>query len=689
MNTRIRTCLPVVQLSALIYSGDLYSTVSAHIGEPTAASINLASARLFASTTMADPKPASDTIKAQQKQVLEELPFDDTEDFSNAQKGFVDRVNPNHVEKPDGTVVWDNDTYSFLNTESAAETTNPSLWRQSQLSAIDGLFQVTEGIYQIRGLDLSNTSIIEGREGIIVIDPLTSLETAQAAYDLYKKHRPGKPVKAIIYTHGHVDHFGGVKGFVSQDEVDTGAVKVFAPEGFLEHAISENVYTGTAMARRAAYMYGAVLDRAENGQIGAGLGQTVSTGTVTLINPTDIISKTGHVEVVDGIKMVFQMAPNTEAPAEMLIFFPDRGALCAAEDATHTFHNVLTLRGALVRDPHAWAQVLTETIDLFGGRTKVVFASHHWPTWGYDKVLQFLTSQRDLYAYIHDQTLRLINKGYTGPEIAEQLTLPPALEKTWSARGYYGSVSHNVKAVYQRYCGWFDGNPAHLWEHIPTERAARYVKLAGGLDAIVAAGKTALEEGDFRWAAEVLNHAVYAHPRHKEAKYLLADTYEQLGYGAENGTWRNFFISGATELRTGKFGTPTQSGSADVLQQLTPGMLFDALAIKINGPAAWDEKITVKVVLTDGPRYRLWLSNGALIYTIVGEDATADVTLTTETKKLPLIVITGLEPKKMAEAGIDVSGDTGALDRLAALLDPGDPSFNIVTPRTEPKDTRK
>lgn len=341
---------------------------------------------------MSDSKPATAIIKQQQQAVLQGLPFSDNQDFEKVQKGFVDRLNPNVVEKDGGEVIWDNDSYDFLHPNSSEtdgpDTANPSLWRQSKLTTNDGLFKVTDGIYQVRGVDLSNTTIIEGNEGIIVIDPLTSMETAAAANQLYQKHFGPRDVKAVIYTHSHIDHFGGVKGFASQEDVDKGAVKIIAPEGFLEHAVSENVYTGTAMARRSAYMYGTALSRGPEGQIGAGLGQTVSTGTVTLIKPTESISETGESMTIDGVNMLFQMAPNTEAPAEMLIFFPKLGALCAAEDATHTFHNVLTLRGAVVRDPHAWARVLTETIDLFGGRASVVFASHHWPTWGYEEVVK-------------------------------------------------------------------------------------------------------------------------------------------------------------------------------------------------------------------------------------------------------------------------------------------------------------
>ncbi|TQS31850.1 hypothetical protein Golomagni_07857, partial [Golovinomyces magnicellulatus] len=397
-------------------------------------------------------------------------------------------------------------------------------------------------IYQVRGLDLSNTTIIEGDTGLIIIDPLTSKETGAAAFALYQEHRgKEKPIKAIIYTHSHVDHFGGVKGFVSEQEVKDNDIKILAPEGFLDHAVSENVFTGTAMSRRAAYMYGAALPRAATGQIGAGLGQTVSTGLVTLIAPNVIIKRTGEEKMIDGVRIIFQMAPDTEAPSEMLFYFPKFKALCAAEDATHTFHNILTLRGAVVRDPHSWAKYLTETIDLWGGEAEVVFASHHWPTWGTENIVEFLTSQRDLYAYVHDQTLRYLNQGYNGPEIAEMLTLPPALDKAWSSRGYYGSLNHNIKAIYQRYSGWFDGNPAHLWQHIPVERAKRYVNLLGGVKEVVAKGLEAFHSGDFRWAAEILNHVVFAEPDNKAAKDALADTYEQLGYGAENGTWRNFF----------------------------------------------------------------------------------------------------------------------------------------------------
>ncbi|MFD8404948.1 alkyl/aryl-sulfatase [Streptomyces anulatus] len=626
------------------------------------------------------PKPAQPFIARQQSELRRLLPFSDTQDFEDAARGLIARREPNAVTAADGRVVWDNDAYAFLEGD-APDTVNPSLWRQSRLVAQQGLFEVVEGVYQVRGLDLSNVTFVEGTTGVVVIDPLLSTETAGAALALYREHRGERPVTGVVYTHSHVDHFAGVKGVTAQDDVDAGRVPVLAPEGFTEHAVAENVYAGTAMARRAAYMYGAALARGPRGQVGAGLGQTTATGTVSFIAPTVEITTTGQEETVDGVRMVFQMAPDTEAPSEMLIHFPDLRVLCTAEDATHTLHNLLTLRGAVVRDPHNWSRYLTETIDLFGDTTDVAFASHHWPTWGQERVRNFLTVQRDLYGYLHDQTLRLINKGWTGSEIAEHLQLPPALEKAWSTHGYYGSVNHNLKAVYQRYMGWFDGNPAHLWQHTPTEAGRRYVEFMGGADTVVAKARDSFDSGDLRWAAEVLNHVVLTRPDHTAARELLADTYEQLGYGAENGTWRNFYLSGTTELREGRFGTPTVTASADIIANLSPRLLFDALAVQINGPEAWDLKITIDIVLTDtAETYRLGLTNGVLTHTAAQQQDSADLTLTTTARRLPALALGDLTPDALADAGIRADGDTAVLDRLAAVLDPGDPDFPIVTP---------
>jgi alkyl sulfatase BDS1-like metallo-beta-lactamase superfamily hydrolase len=605
------------------------------------------------------------------------LPFGDTADFEAAERGLIDPGDP-VVRNDQGEVVWDNGSYSSFLTGDAPGSVHPSLWRQSTLVAKQGLFEVTDGIYQVRGYDLSNLSIIEGDTGVIVIDPLISTETAAAALALYRKHRGDRPVVAVIHTHSHVDHFGGVKGVVSQDDVDEGRVQIIAPEGFVEHAISENVYAGTAMGRRAGYMYGAALPRGPKGGVGAGLGQTTSTGTVTLISPTVTITDTGQELTIDGVRIVFQMAPGTEAPAEMHFYFPDRRALCMAENATHTLHNLLTLRGAVVRDPHMWAHYLTEAIEMFAGQSDVVFASHHWPTWGTENIIAFLTIQRDLYAYLHDQTLRLLNLGYTGPEIAEMIELPPALEQSWATHGYYGSVSHNVKAIYQRYLGWYDGNPARLWQHTPQDKATRYVESMGGADEVVARARTAFEIGDLRWAAELLDHVMFADSDHAEAKALLADVFEQLGFGSENGTWRCEFLSAATELRTGNFGTPTQTVSADIVTHLSPEMLFDALAIQVDGPKAWDLELAIRWVLPDhDAAYRVTVHNGVLTY-VKDSDQPAGLTLTAP--NLALLALARGDVEAARGSGLITEGDESQLAALFSVLQPGDPSFNIIEP---------
>ncbi|MER7947642.1 alkyl sulfatase dimerization domain-containing protein [Streptomyces sp. NPDC096079] len=605
--------------------------------------------------------------------------FGDTTDFDSADRGFVGTLVPGVVKAGDGRVIWDNDAYAFLKGD-CPDTAHPSLWRQGQLAARQGLYEVTGGVYQVRGLDLSNMTLVEGERGVIVIDPLISVETAAAALALYREHRGERPVTGVIYTHSHGDHFGGVRGVLPHGSED--GVPILAPAGFLEHAVSENVYAGAAMTRRASYMYGVGLPKAPDGQIGVGLGQGASTGTISLIPPTVDITETGQRETVDGVRIVFQLTPGTEAPSEMNFLFPDHRALCLAENATHNMHNVLTLRGAVVRDSRIWARYLDEAIEYFHGQYDVGFASHHWPTWGHDNVVRFLAEQRDLYAYMHDQTLRLLNEGWTGAEIAERIELPPALAKAWHARGYYGSLSHNAKAVYQRYLGWYDGNPAHLWEHPPVELARRYVDVAGGPAEALAKARAYAEGGDLRFAATLLGHVVFADPGNEEAKGALAGVYEKLGYGAENATWRNFYLRGAQELRQGVTGDMVDTTNPEMAMALTVPMLIDSIAIAVDGPRAWDEDLTIDLVLLDGPtdageRHRLTLQHGALTHRVVAEPRTPAGLVLTLGKAQLLGLLDG---KGLQELGVGVEGDPGLLARLFSYVTKPDAQFPIVTP---------
>ncbi|GAA4933522.1 alkyl sulfatase BDS1-like metallo-beta-lactamase superfamily hydrolase [Nonomuraea thailandensis] len=601
---------------------------------------------------------------------MADLPFHDRADFDDAERGFIAKLSPALIKAADGKVVWDNDSYAFLDGE-CPQSAHPSLWRQAQLCARQGLFEVTEGIYQVRGLDLSNMTLVEGERGVVVIDPLVSTECAAAALKLYRDHRGDRPVTALIYTHSHADHFGGARGVIDGTDVP-----VIAPAHFMEHAVSENVYAGTAMNRRAAYMYGQHLPHSPEGQLGCGLGMGTSAGTVSLVPPTLDVTRTGQEETIDGVRVVFQLTPGTEAPAEMNFLFPDRRALCMAENATHNLHNVLTLRGALVRDTRLWSRYLTEAIALFADRADVAFASHHWPTWGKERIVTFLSQQRDLYSYLHDQTLRMLNRGMTGNEIAEIMQLPPALEQAWHTHGYYGSVSHNVKAIYQRYLGWFDGNPAHLWEHPPVEQARRYVEAFGGTSAVVALAGRYVEEGDLRFAATLLNHAIFADPDDSAARRLLAKVYTRLGHGAENATWRNFYLTGAGELTERPSKPATSTVSHDMLKALTAEQVFDSLSIRVHGPDAWNERFAIDWHLTDNDEHhRTTMSNGALIHERSPSGDGADLTLRlTKERLMSLLAGDG------DAADLDHDGDLTVLQRLTAVLEEPTPDFAIVTP---------
>jgi alkyl sulfatase BDS1-like metallo-beta-lactamase superfamily hydrolase len=595
--------------------------------------------------------------------------FADRTDFDNANRGLVARLEPGVIKAADGSVVYDADAFTQTTTGERPDTVHPSLWRQSQLTAIQGLFEVTEGIYQLRGIELSNMTVVEGQAGVIVIDPAVSAEVSAAGLALYREHRGDRPVTAVIYTHSHIDHFGGVLGVV-----DTGtSVPILAPEHFLEHAVSENVYAGVAMLRRGMYHTGATLPVSATGQVGVGLGSGTSTGTVGLLAPTLDITHTGQEETLDGVRIVFHLTPGTEAPAEMNFHFPQKRALCLAENVTHNLHNLLTLRGAEVRDARGWSRYIAEAIELFGDTTDVAFASHHWPTWGTANVVKLMTEQRDLYAYLHDQTLRLLNQGYVGSEIAEMIEMPPGLDAAWHTHGYYGSVSHNVKAIYQRYLGWYDGNPAHLWQHPPEAAATRYVQAIGGLDAIITQAQAFADAGDWRFAAELASHAVFADPSSQAARALLGTVFTHLGYGSECATWRNNYLTGAQELR-GSI-ADTEVSAAGMAAALTITQLFDSLAIRVDGKRAWGTAASVRWHFTDSSEtYRMELSNGALIHYPTSRTEPADLTVTlTRPQLLAMLVGAGTD-------GVRFDGDPKIIKTITGLTDQPDRQFPIITP---------
>nr|WP_322032053.1 alkyl sulfatase dimerization domain-containing protein [Paraburkholderia sp. J76] len=635
----------------------------------------------FAADGTKDATPSTQQANAD---LLKTLPMSDRQDYEDAQRGFIATLPNISVKGPDGKVVWTLDGYQFLQTQNAPATVNPSLWRNAQLNMNNGLYKVTDGIYQIRGFDLSDMTIVETDHGVIVIDPLISAEVAKAGLDLYYQHRPKKPVVAVIYTHSHVDHYGGVKGVVNEADVKAGKVKIYAPEGFLEEAVSENVFAGNAMSRRAIYMYGSLLPRDAKGQVDGGLGKTTSNGTVTLIPPTDIIHKTGERHTIDGLEVVFQMAPGTEAPAEMLFYFPKYKALCAAEDATHTLHNLYTLRGAQVRDANKWWQALDTTIDMFGPQVQVVFASHHWPMWENARINDYLAKQRDTYKFVHDQSLRLLNMGYTMDEIGDMVKLPPSLDKEWYNHGYYGTVVHDAKAVYQRYMGWYSGNPADLHPLPPVDTAKRTMDFMGGVPAVITKARDAYGKGDYRWVAQVMNLAVYADPNNQEAKNLEADALEQLGYQSEAGPWRDVYLMGAYELRNGIPKIPAvQTASPDTIRAMTPEMALEFLSMHIDGDKADGKKISVNWIFPDlHKEYAVHLENSVLIYNEGKQDPSPDVTLTMPKSSLDNIMLHQTNLDKEVQAGrAKVDGDRGKISELLSLTDSFNPLFPIVTPR--------
>lgn len=634
---------------------------------------------------MSENKEATSFTREKNKALLNDpdLHWEDKLDFEFAQRGFIARIEEPVFRNNEGEVIWDSTTYGFLKDETAPDTVNPSLWRQAMLNMYHGLFRVTDRIYQVRGYDLSVMTIIEGDNGWIVIDPLVSSECAKASLDLVNRNLGTRPVKAVIYTHSHVDHWGGVKGVISEADVKSGNVRVIAPEGFVSFAVSEMIFTGNVMGRRAACQAGSGLPKGPKGQVDAGLGKTASNGSVTLINPTDIISGTGVTMNIDGIEFIFQNTPDTEAPAEFNFYFPQFNALCMAENCTHTLHNLHTPRGAEVRDARAWSGFVDEAIDLFAYKTDVIFSSHHWPIWGQEKCIEFLKNQRDVYKYIHDETLRLANHGHNMLEIAEVLKLPSTLAGKWYNRGYWGTVIHNAKAVYQKYLGWFDGNPANLHQLPPEDAGKKYVEFMGGVRKTLDMAREAYNKGEYRWVVQVVNHVVFADPENREARMLQADAFEQLGYQAESSIWRNNYLQGAKELREGvAHKGAAVLASKDAVKAMEAGLLFDYLAIRLNGPKASEKMLVINVTFKDrNENYVLTLANGVLNHKKIKPVENADVSLFITRPVLDQIILgEATSDQKIASKELQVEGEKKLLNEFFALLDNFEFWFNLVTP---------
>ena len=613
--------------------------------------------------------------------VEKELPLEDQQDFKDARRGLIASDDNLKVVNPDIGTIWDQTAYTFMESKAPASA-NPSLWRQARLNNIHGLFEVTKGIYQLRGFDLANMTLIEGKSGWIVVDPLTAKETSARAWDFAMQHLPEKPISAVIFSHSHVDHFGGATGILTPEEAAASKIRIVAPMGFMEEAVSENVIAGIAMGRRAQYMYGSRLPRSGRGHIGTGLGKEPAMGSISILEPTEIITRTPEEKIIDGVRFIFQNAPASEAPAELTFYLPDYKLFCGAEIASRCLHNLYTLRGTKVRDALKWTGYINEAIHLFG-EAEIYMGVHHWPMWGNDRVIDFLKKQRDVYKYIHDQTVRMANAGLTPREISEELTFPESMRTTFANRGYYGTLSHNAKAVYQFYFGWYDANPANLNPLPPVESGKKYVEFMGGADSVLDKATASFDRGEYRWTAEVLNHLVFAEPGNDKARALLARTYDQLAYQAESGPWRDVYLTAAYELR---HGSPEQgydlTNALDLLEQTPISKFLDSMSVRLNGPKADGKNFTINLVFTDlNQSYVLHVENAVLHHRMAPPDPNANATLNiTHAMFLRMALNTAGIKEFVFSDDVKVDGSKLDLIRFFTLLERPEGTFNIVTP---------
>ena len=663
------------------------ASLSAHAAENTTENGLNFITDIFKDPTQPGETEGATTITAEANaEWYEKLDFSDRREFANAERGWLDNAEGRIIDGDDNRSVWDLQSYGDLNRD-APDTVNPSLWRNTQLNAKAGLFEVCDGIYQVRGFDMANTTFIRTDHGWIVFDVLMCKENMKAAKELMEERFGPLDIKAVLYSHSHVDHFGGVEGVITREQVAdaklslkkqlaSGKTLVLAPAGFLKHAISENVYAGIAMARRAQFQYGTVLDKGEKGALSVGIGMGQSTGTVALIAPTYEIGEDVPKLTIDGLEIEFQLTPGTEAPAEMNAYFPKYRALWMAENCTGTLHNLYTLRGAEVRDANDWAKYIIEADQRFCDKTDVVFQSHNWPHWG-EEIHDYLLNTAAIYKFIHDQTLHYMNQGYTSTEVAAMLTLPEKLEKVWYTRPYYGTLAHNAKAVYQKYLGWYDANPVNLNPLPPSDTAKKLVEYLGSTDAVLRKARKDFEKGDYQWVAQITKELVFADPSNQKARNLCADALEQLGYQAESGAWRNAYLMGAAELRKGNLSglARTANGLGSAMKEMTVDMLLDYISILTDANAAQNDDVTLNLIVTDvNEKFYVTRKNGILL-SYSGENR-PDAQATVTCKRLQLLAL-----MQGQQAGqVQVSGDATALKRLLAYASKFEKTFNVIEP---------
>lgn len=642
-------------------------------------------------TLTPDKKPATTITKQINEDVYQVLDFDDTQEEEFAKKGFITAPDSLQITDDDGNVVWNMDNYDFVRDADSPDSANPSLWRNTKSNANYGLFQVSDDIYQVRGYDLSNMTFVRTDNGWIIMDCLASSDTAKAALELFKSEMGDIHIVAVIISHAHIDHYGGIQGVLTQDEladpslsldeqIASGKTAIIVPDGFENAVMSENVFVGTAMKRRSLYQYGSVIQPGEQGRLSVGIGLAVSQGEVGYLSPTFNVTEEVFETTIDGVKIIFQLTPDTESPAEMNTYFPDKKALWLAENCTASMHNIYTLRGAEVRDANSWARYITEAQSLFGKDAEVVFQSHNWPHWGNDVIQEYMTNTAAVYKFMHDQTLLYINQGYTSTEIANMIELPEALNKVWYTRQYYGTLKHNVKAIYQKYMGWYDANPVHLDELEPTEYAKKLVEYLGDADKVLEMAKSDYEKGEYQWVAQITNTLVYADPENEQAKYLCADALEQLGYQAESGAWRNAYLVAASELRNGTDMYPPSAvtGSGSTAQQMDMQTTLDYMGIMLDSTKLADKSFTINLQVTNDQNYLLKVHHGVLLYYPDEQDENADITITT--KKAGILAIAACNEDGISKLIESVEGDQELYKAFCESMTPLSLYFNIIEP---------